>query len=233
MKSDAVTGFSESPRGPIRVGLVEDDEFIREVLEATIAQADDLTMVMSVGTRRAALRQMGTRKPDVMVVDLGLPDGSGLDVIAMAQRVLPACAVMVFTMFSDHTHVLKAIQAGATGYLLKNMAPEHMAEQIRSLHAGGSPINPMVARKILQQVTDMADATDEFEPASAPSLSPRQIEVLRLIGRGLTAKETAGALAMSEHTVLTYVRRIYKKLGIASRAQAAEAASRMGLFHRA
>ncbi len=158
----------------------------------------------------------------MLLVDLGLPDGTGLDVIAAARAALPGCAVMVSTIFGDETHVLRAIEAGAMGYVLKDLSAAELVAEIRSLHAGGSPINPMVARKLLLRQAAQA-------PAHPPApLSAREAEVLRLVARGYTADEVAAALGVSPHTVQTFVRRIYTKLQVGSRAEAVREGQRQG-----
>jgi DNA-binding NarL/FixJ family response regulator len=136
------------PPAPARVGLVEDDAREQEAFAWAIGADPALTLALTAETRGDALRLLERQPLEVLVVDLGLPDGSGLDVIAQARRVQPQCLVMVMTIFGDDAHVLSAVEAGAAGYLLKDVSAGQAAE-IRSLLAGGSPINPMVARRIL------------------------------------------------------------------------------------
>jgi len=214
----------------IRVGLVEDDEATRRAFAKAIGATDDLVLEMIAASRDEGLRQLKEHELDVLIVDLGLPDGSGLDVIAMSMRIRPTCEVMVFTIYGDETNVLSAIEAGATGYLLKDISTGQMAAEIRSLNAGGSPINPMVARKILMHMNAPRPLAETI--GKAP-LAPREIDVLKLIARGHTGEETAQKLGLAKSTVLELVRRIYKKLGVSSRAEAADAARRMGLLNNA
>ena len=137
---------------PIRVATVEDDAASRIALVAALNAAGDMRLLWAASARTealAALARPDAEPPDVLLVDLGLPDGSGLEVIAAARRRWPACAPMVCTIFGDEEHVLAAIEAGAMGYLLKDATPEVVVQEVRSLHAGGSPINPLVARKLL------------------------------------------------------------------------------------
>ncbi|HMN58158.1 MAG TPA: response regulator transcription factor, partial [Ottowia sp.] len=166
---------------------------------------------------------------DVLLVDLGLPDGSGLAVIAAARQQWPDCAVMVSTIFGDETHVLRSIEAGAMGYLLKDLDAPALLEEVRSLHAGGSPINPMVARKLLLRTGGGDTPAGPTAPAApAGALSAREAEVLRLVARGHTLEEVAQALGVSRHTVRSFVRRIYDKLQVGTRAEAVRAAARQG-----
>lgn len=160
-------------------------------------------------------------------MDLGLPDGSGLDVIRAARVQWPDCSILVSTIFGDEDHVLRSIEAGAMGYLLKDVSAAELAEEIRNLHAGGSPISPMVARKILARA-----AAASLTPASGPPtvLSAREQEVLRYVSKGFTTEEAARAMDVSRTTVLTFVRRIYAKLQVNTRAEAIHAAYKQGLL---
>ena len=217
--------------------MVEDTAASRLALVEAVAQAPDIHMAWAAASRAEALAQLANRGSaplDVLLVDLGLPDGSGLDVIAAARTALPACAVMVSTIFGDETHVLRAIEAGAMGYVLKDLSAAELVAEIRSLHAGGSPINPLVARKLLlRQQGASAPPTAEAAPAGVAPLPPsaREAEVLRLVARGYTADEVAAALGVSPHTVQTFVRRIYTKLQVGSRAEAVREGQRQGWLH--
>ena len=225
---------------PIRVATVEDDAASRIALVAALNAAGDMRLLWAASARTealAALARPDAEPPDVLLVDLGLPDGSGLEVIAAARRRWPACAPMVCTIFGDEEHVLAAIEAGAMGYLLKDATPEVVVQEVRSLHAGGSPINPLVARKLLLHAqrggapaADVAEAIEAAAGDELPSLSARELEVLRLVSRGHTLAEVAQALAVSPHTARTFVRRIYAKLQVKSRADAVRVAAHQGLL---
>lgn len=220
--------------------MVEDDAACRIALVAALNAAPDMRLLWAAATRAEALAALGDRMaqaPDVLLVDLGLPDGSGLDVIAAARTRWPGVAPMVSTIFGDEEHVLAAIEAGAMGYLLKDATPEAVIGEVRSLHAGGSPINPLVARKLLLHAqrggapaADVAEAIEAAAGDELPSLSARELEVLRLVSRGHTLAEVAQALAVSPHTARTFVRRIYAKLQVKSRADAVRVAAHQGLL---
>ena len=219
------------------VAVVEDDAACREGLALAIGSAPDMRLAWVAATHAQALARLPGAPLDVLLVDLGLPDGSGLDVIAHARRHWPACAPMVCTIFGDEAHVLAAIQAGAMGYLLKDATPETVVQEVRSLHAGGSPINPLVARKLLLHAqrggapaADVAEAIEAAAGDELPSLSARELEVLRLVSRGHTLAEVAQALVVSPHTARTFVRRIYAKLQVKSRADAVRVAAHQGLL---
>lgn len=213
--------------------MVEDDAACRMNLVHAVTAAHDLTMQWTAASRAEALAQLQNAPADealqVLMVDLGLPDGSGLDVIAAAREFQPGCSVMVSTIFGDEANVLRAIEAGAMGYLLKDLSADELVAEIRSLHAGGSPINPMVARKLLMRqatLTTSSLPTETSEPSASPSA--RETEVLRLVARGHTTDEVAKELGVSPHTVQTFVRRIYTKLQVGSRAEAVREGTRRG-----
>lgn len=179
------------------------------------------------GTRAEALELLRGPPADVLLVDLGLPDGSGIDVIRAAQSAWPACATMVTTVFGDEGHVLASIEAGASGYLLKDGPPQYVVQEIRTLQRGGSPISPIIARRILQRLRAVGGA------ATAPcdvTLSHRETQVLELVAKGFQFDEIAQRLDVSHHTVQTFVRRIYAKLEVHSKLEAVFEARRMGLL---
>lgn len=228
----------------IRVGLVEDDAEVREALARHIADQPDLAMIWTADSCAQAWARLSAQEPDVLLVDLGLPDGTGLDVIRAARTRWPDCSVLVSTIFGDEAHVLPSIEAGAVGYLLKDSSAPGIAEEIRSVHAGGSPISPMVARKILARAVTLPapgsgssspshpserDQDDPLAP-QAVALSAREREVLQLVSKGFTTEETAAALDISSSTAQTFIRRIYAKLQVRTRAAAIHAAHRHGLL---
>ena len=219
----------------IRVAIVEDDPRTRDALAKAIHQAPDMTLLWTEHTCQAALAALSRPAADVLVVDLGLPDGSGIDVIRAAHQRWPSCHVMVSTIFGDEYHVLQSIEAGAHGYLLKDSPAEAMADEIRLLHAGGSPVSPMIARLILSRLR--ADGATSAEPASprpaartGVTMSPRETEVLELITKGFTYEEIAQRMGVTRHTVQTFVRRIYAKLEVGSKIEAINAAREQGLL---
>jgi len=215
---------------PLRVGVVEDDAASRSTFVAMIGAQPDLALAMVAASRAEALALLPQAPMDVLLVDLGLPDGSGLDVIRATRAQWPGCSVLVSTIFGDEAHVLRSIEAGAMGYLLKDVSAGELAEEIRNLHAGGSPISPMVARKILMRAVAAAAPQPAPSPSPAVALSAREREVLQLVSKGFTTDEAAAALGVSGTTVLTFVRRIYAKLQVSTRAEAIAVAHRHGLL---
>ena len=216
---------------PTRILVVDDDDAFRESVCAAIAR--DASMVLaSQGNSVATARQaIGHGQFDVALIDLGLPDGNGIDLILEISRTLPDVDVMVVTVFGDEAHVLASIEAGATGYLLKRSLTDTLGETVRELRAGGSPISPVIARQLLQRFK--RETPESPQPATVlddGGLSEREREVLLFIAKGFTVGEIANMLHLSAHTVATHVKHIYRKLAVHSRTEAVFEAGRMGLL---
>ncbi|WP_426149048.1 response regulator [Polaromonas sp. DSR2-3-2] len=219
---------------PICVAFVEDDVDFQLVLRTTIETAPDMLLVSAASTRAAGLKAVNDGPVDVLLVDLGLPDGSGIDVIRAAHARWPSCAVMVITTFGDEAHVMQSLEAGAAGYLLKDSSPKSMVTEIRSLHEGGSPISPLIARRILMRFWGEEKEQPLLprfaQKGSRAVLSVREQEVLEFITKGFTSEEIAGLMSVSRHTVLTFVRRVYSKLEVNSKTEAIFEARSQGLL---
>jgi DNA-binding NarL/FixJ family response regulator len=203
------------------------------MLSRVVQAAPDMRLVAAAGTRAEGLALLQDPPADVLLVDLGLPDGSGIDVIRAGALQWPNCSIMVSTNFGDETHVRRSIEAGAAGYLLKDSTPAKMIDEIRSLASGGSPISPIIARQVLVRFRQSGSSSSEpQEHAAAPSslLSGREKEVLNFITRGFTAQEIATLMQLSPFTVRSFVRRIYSKLKVSSKAEAIYEARTLGLL---
>mgnify|MGYP005806285127 CR=1 FL=1 len=220
----------------IKVLVVEDEPGFSQRFCDAIAADADLSLCGATRTVAGARALLDTLSPDVVLVDLGLPDGDGVDVIRYAMKDHSRRDVMVVTMFSDDGHLIESIRAGATGYLLKDALPKDIAKAILQVHAGGSPISPAIARRVLQSFrTPAAAASAEhilpIETIDHESpLSERETEILRLVAKGLNFKEVGSILSISPHTVITHVKRIYQKLAVHSRGEAVYEASQLGLL---
>ncbi|WP_255440718.1 response regulator [Caenimonas sedimenti] len=207
--------------------MVDDNAFHREHLCAAVTASPELRLVGAADDAASALVLMQQQCVDVLLVDLGLPDRSGLEVIRHVRAHCPATDVMVVTVFTDERHVLQSLEAGATGYLLKDATAQEIRQAVLEIVAGGSPISPLMARHLLKR----------FRPAPVPEaplakavLSTREIEVLQVVAKGLSVKEAADILALSPMTVGTHVKNIYRKLAVNSRAEAVYEAGRLGLL---
>ena len=217
--------------------------------------ARDLQLAASVGTVAEALAWLDddANMVDVLLTDLGLPDGSGLEVIRHATRLHPRCEPLVISLFGDEDNVLASIEAGALGYIHKDSAPDDIAQTILEMKAGASPISPMIARKVLAKYASSRPgrwrrptrrpprsqapvpvAVDPERPrnrrASRRLLSPREHEVLMLISRGFSYAEIARLQTVSVHTVQTHIKNLYSKLSVHSKNEAVFEASRLGLL---
>jgi DNA-binding NarL/FixJ family response regulator len=215
---------------PTRVLIVEDEpELLRRFSGAVLADPS-LSLAGAVSSGAAALALLSATPPDVLLLDLGLPDVHGIEVIRHAARHCPQCDVLVVTMFGDDQHVFEALEAGATGYLLKDLGLERIAANIHELRTGGSPISPSIARRVLARLR-AAPAAAPGQAASADSaLTPREIELLKLTAKGLSFDRVGEILGISPHTVVAHVKKIYRKLAVHSRGEAVFEATQLGLL---
>jgi DNA-binding NarL/FixJ family response regulator len=216
---------------PVTVALVEDDARVRERFERAIAAEPSLRLLYAAPTAAELLEWFAENAVDVLLVDLGLPDLPGLEVIRRARRLQPACAVMVITMFADEANMLKAFEAGAGGYLLKDGTEADLAAHVISLHAGGSPMSPIIARQLLVRWQADSPAVPAPRAEGGPvALSKRESEVLNLVARGFIYPEIAQQMGLSVSTIQTHVRNIYGKLDVHNKTEAVFEARQLGLL---
>lgn len=219
----------------IRVALVDDDVDFQMAVAEALAASSDIVLQSVAGTMAEGLMMLNTPQIDVLIVDLGLPDGSGIDLIKVAYEKWPECNLMVSTTFGDELHVLQSLEAGATGYILKDSEPINLINEIKSIHSGGSPISPLIARKILMHFRSAsiqpAAQNLKFADINPVMLSKREQEVLEYITKGFSSNEIASLLDVSPHTILTFVRRIYAKLKVTSKTEAIYEARNQGLLN--
>ncbi len=214
-------------KGGRRALVVEDLPEPRRELARLLRAEPDVAEVLEAGDLAAARALAGAHALDLVLVDLGLPDGSGIELVRHVVATQPEALVVVVTIFDDDAHVFPALAAGAHGYLLKDTPPERFIAELRKHEAGMPPLSPSVARRILQHFR-----TSPPRPAPEPhqtELTKRETEVLGYIGRGLRVGEVARILGLRETTVAGYVKVIYRKLEVSSRAEAALEAARRGL----
>jgi DNA-binding NarL/FixJ family response regulator len=211
-----------------RVLLVEDDAPTREHLARAVEARPELALIGRAASLAEGRALLARAAPDVLLTDLGLPDGSGIELIRELRAQAPAGAAMVITTFGDERTVIAAIEAGASGYLLKDGSFEEIGAAVLELVAGGSPISPAIARHVLRRL--QREGAEAAPQAGAPRLTEREHEVLSLIAKGFSFPEIAALLAISAHTVTTHVRHIYEKLEVSSRASAVYEAVQLGLI---
>ena len=216
---------------PIRLLIVEDQpQILRHQLKLLQAYAD-IELCGSARDGTEALRLLEEVRPDVVLLDLGLPGLSGIEVTREILSRRPDTEVLIWTVFEEEDKVLDAIRAGASGYLLKGTPAARLVEAIREVHSGGSIIQPQLARRLLRRFKPppAADAATEAA-AGTRSLSPREREILKLLARGLSNAEVARALSVSRATVRTHLEHIYEKLEVSNRTEAVTEGIRQGLI---
>jgi len=221
-----------------QVVVVEDDDLTRVTLSGRINACADLNVSEAHPDCASALAALSVKTPDVLLVDLDLPDGNGIDIIGRESRQHPDLPIMVISVFGDETHVVQAIQAGARGYLLKDSDSTEIGESIHQLLGGGSPISPAIARHLIKRFqldeprNDDGDPDDGNPDQVESTLSGRELEVLVLASKGFSYAETAEILALSVNTIASYTKRIYGKLEVSSRSEAVYEATRMGIMNK-
>jgi DNA-binding NarL/FixJ family response regulator len=200
----------------IKVALVEDNPTIRQSLEALVNTAPDCRCVGSWSTAEEALRALSQQSPDVVLMDIQLPNMSGVECTAQLKEQLPAAQIIMVTVYEDPDRIFRALRAGACGYLLKRSTPEQIIAAIRDVHEGGAPMSSEIARKVIAQFREPIETAAEVE-----SLSTREREVLLLVAQGFSNKDIAGRLSVSVDAVRWHLKHIYTKLHVHSRTQAA------------
>ncbi|HEX2011641.1 MAG TPA: response regulator transcription factor [Roseateles sp.] len=211
--------------------LLEDIPEIRAWLKALVKQIFANAQVTECSRVQDALQQVQTQRFTLALLDLGLPDGSGVDVVTALREQQPEVQSVIVTIHDDDEHLFPALQAGAFGYLLKEQSRELLVEQLQRISQGEPPLSPSIARKVI------AYFTAQRRPPSAAllhevSLTERETEVLLRVAKGFTLPEIGVQLGLSRHTIADYVKQIYRKLNVSSRAEAALEAQRLGLFGR-
>ena len=221
-----------------RALVLDDLEPCREWLGRALQLAFPGIVIEQAGTLAAALQQLAP-PPDIALIDLGLPDGSGVSLIEQLQSLGAGTLCIVATVFDDDAHLFPALRAGAQGYLLKDQPPEALAEMLRGIAAGQPPLSPSIARRLLRHFnagTARHDTPLQAQPAAPAAtadpvaLTARETDVLRLAAKGYSAQQIAEAFALSRHTVTGYLKDIYRKLSVTTRAEATLEAARRGLI---
>lgn len=215
---------------PIRIAIVEDDIAVRKMLASLLAADPQYAVVAEFAEGQPAIAAIPHLAPEIVLVDIGLPDLSGIEVIRGIKAKRPACSVLVVTTFGDERTVTAALEAGADGYLLKGSALEELKRDLRALRDGGSPLSPLIARKLLNRLhVDGADAKPEAGPDT--TLTPREQEILQLIAKGFSYAETSKICGISTATVHSHLKSIYRKLEVHSKTEAVYEARRRSLIY--
>jgi DNA-binding NarL/FixJ family response regulator len=208
--------------------LLEDLPEIRAWLRKLVLQVFPAAQISESARVHDAISLVSAVKFDLALIDLGLPDGSGVDVVTKLRDVQPDAQSVVVTIHDDDEHLFPALQAGAFGYILKEQPRELITEQLQRISQGEPPLSPSIARRVMAYFSAKAKP----QPSMLPhvSLTDRESEVLLRVAKGYTLPEIGVQLGLSRHTIADYVKQIYRKLNVSSRAEAALEAQRMGLF---
>lgn len=211
--------------------LLEDLPEIRAWLRQLVVQVFPRAMIAEAARVKEALQLTGALKFDLALIDLGLPDGSGVDVVASLREKQPDTQSVVVTIHDDDDHLFPALQAGAFGYVLKEQPREQIAEQLKRMSQGEPPLSPSIARRVISYFAAQSRPQQQ-QNLPHVSLTERENEVLLRVAKGFTLPEIGVQLGLSRHTIADYVKQIYRKLNVSSRAEAALEAQRLGLFKR-
>lgn len=214
---------------PIRVFLIDPHALLRHGLKMLLASEGDIEIVGEADTGASAIDQVAASKPDVVLMDIAAPGADGIGTIRIIKTRCPATQVLVLTAQSDHEIFREAAAAGAVGYVLKDISPANLSNAIRAVHGGATMINPVLARQMVEGI-----AQDEGTPAAGPArrphrLTPRETNILVEVAQGLSDKEIASKLGLSESRVKNCLRALYGRFGLHNRAHAAAFAVRRGL----
>jgi DNA-binding NarL/FixJ family response regulator len=208
--------------GRIRVFLLDDHEVVRRGLKDLLSAEDDIDVVGEAGTAATALARMRAVRPDVAVLDVRLPDGDGISVCREVRSALPATACLILTSFGDDRALLGAIMAGAAGYVLKQTCGSDLVGAVRTVAAGGSTLDSYAARQVMERLRDRMTGSD---PLGA--LTDQEKRTLELVGEGLTNRQIAERMFLTEKTIKNYVSSVLAKLGMQRRTQVAAFAARL------
>jgi DNA-binding NarL/FixJ family response regulator len=228
--SAAGDGVPEPGQGsdPIRTLIVDDHALFRRGLEIVLVTEDDIDVVGEASDGTEAVERAGESLPDVVLMDIKMPRSSGIEACRAIKDVAPSARIVILTMSDEEEDLFDAIKAGASGYLLKDIPLDEVAEAVRSVHGGQSLISPSMAGKLLSEFASLAKRESDEPPERvlAPRLTEREMQVLKLVARGMNNRDIAKELFISDNTVKNHVRNILEKLQIHSRMEAVMVAVR-------
>ncbi|HEX9518324.1 MAG TPA: response regulator transcription factor [Streptosporangiaceae bacterium] len=230
-EADAASGAGRGDE-PIRTLIVDDHALFRRGLEIVLVTEPDIEVVGEAGDGAEAVQRAGESLPDVVLMDIKMPRSSGIEACRSIKDVAPSARIIILTMSDEEEDLFDAIKAGASGYLLKDIPLDQVAEAVRSVHGGQSLISPSMAGKLLTEFASIARRETEESPREvpAPKLTDREMQVLKLVARGMNNRDIAKELFISDNTVKNHVRNILEKLQIHSRMEAVMVAVREKLI---
>jgi DNA-binding NarL/FixJ family response regulator len=199
----------------ITVSIIDDEKGLRESIATFINGSSGFRCASGYGSAESALKGLPVEKPDVVLMDINLGGMTGIECVERLKTVAPKMQILMLTVYEDTDQIFKALEAGATGYLLKRSSPTKLLQAIREIHAGGSPMSSSIARKVVASFQKSRTTAEKLT-----HLSPREEAVLNCLAKGLTYKQIADQLDISIDTIRTYLRRVYEKLHVQSRTEA-------------
>ncbi|HEX2738136.1 MAG TPA: response regulator transcription factor [Acidimicrobiia bacterium] len=227
--SDEAAALDDGSR-PIRVVIVDDHALFRRGLDLVLSEEPDIEIVGEAGDGVEAVTRTQELLPDIVLMDVRMPRATGIDAARAIRDTLPDTKVIMLTVSEDEDDLYEAVKAGANGYLLKEVAIEEVADAVRSVARGHSLISPSMASKLLSEFNVLARRAEERQRVMSPRLTDRELEVLKLVAKGLSNREIASELFIAENTVKNHVRNILEKLHLHSRMEAVVYAMREKLF---
>jgi DNA-binding NarL/FixJ family response regulator len=205
---------------PVRVLIVDDHALFRRGLQMVLEGETDIDVVGEAGDGQEAIERAENTTPDVVLMDVRMPKRSGIEATRTIKDTLPSTKILMLTISDEEVDLYEAIKAGASGYLLKEISIEEVADAVRAVHAGQSLISPSMASKLLNEFAAMVKRRDERTQVPGPRLTSRELEVLKLVAKGLNNRDIGQELFISENTVKNHVRNILEKLHLHSRMEA-------------
>jgi DNA-binding NarL/FixJ family response regulator len=216
----AVTPPSAGTGEPIRVLVVDDHALFRRGLQMVLEQEEDIEVVGEAGDGAEAVERAADSMPDIVLMDVRMPKRGGIDACTAIKDAVPSAKIIMLTISDEEADLYDAIKAGASGYLLKEISIEEVAAAIRAVNEGQSLISPSMASKLLTEFASMIKRTDDRQQVPTPRLTDREMEVLKLVAKGLNNRDIAKQLFISENTVKNHIRNILEKLQLHSRMEA-------------
>jgi two-component system response regulator DegU len=220
----------ENASDKIRILVCDDHTLVREGFTKMLELSPEFQVVAQASSAKEALEKVRQINPDVVIMDIKLPGINGIEATRMIKQEFPDIEVMILSMYDEEEYVIESVKAGATGYVLKDISQEDLFRAIKTVYSGGSMIQPALARKVLREFAHLARETTGVSKASLlKELSDREVKVLQYVADGMSNKEIADKLMISEKTVKAHLRSIFRKLEVGDRAQAVAYAMRKGL----
>jgi DNA-binding NarL/FixJ family response regulator len=224
-----MTVVDAESKAPINIAIVEDDLTLRQVLVSTLEADPDYVVVAQFADGESAIRDIPDLAPDMVLIDLGLPDMSGIEVIRQLKASVPDCDILVVTIFGDERTITSALEAGANGYLLKGASLEELRRDVQHLRTGGAPLSPMVARQLLNKL-QAKPADSKLQIGNGTKLTKREHDILQMIAKGFSYAETSQICGVASATVHSHLKSIYRKLEVHSKTEAVYEARRRSLI---